>query len=187
MGQDETTRTETLWVLRAQVGDREAFDHLFLWSERFLRPHIRNIVRDTAATEDVLQNVFLTIYRKIRWLQDPELFRPWLYRIATRSAIDYRRKHTAYREEPLDDLTLAARTEINPLRQLMAGEALRNMDGISVESRAILSLHYLEEMSIDEAAAVLGIPVGTAKSRLARGIQSLKSLLRRKSGKGALK
>ena len=90
MGQGTPTRLEVFWVLRAQVGDREAFDPLFHWCERLLRPHVYAIVREPAAVEDILQNVFLAIYRNIRWLNDPDHFRPWVFRIATREALRYR-------------------------------------------------------------------------------------------------
>jgi DNA-directed RNA polymerase specialized sigma24 family protein len=103
MDREKPIRAELFWVLRAQVGDRAAFDLLFEWNERLLRPHLQAIVRDAAAVEDILQNVLLIIYRKIEWLDDPALFRPWLFRIATREALKYRRRQSERREDQFDE------------------------------------------------------------------------------------
>jgi RNA polymerase sigma-70 factor (ECF subfamily) len=164
-------------VLRAQLGEREAFERLFEWNERLLRPHLRRILRDEAAVEDVLQEVFLTVYRKIYWLRDPELFRPWLFRIATREALRFRRRSVGRREDPLEAAISATSEEGRQTAALLTRQALRAMEDVSAASRAILSLHYLNDLSIEEAAALLGIPVGTAKSRLARGIQKLREVM----------
>ena len=184
MGPERPKPIEVFWVLRAQVGDREAFDPLFQWCERLLRPHVFAIVREPAAVEDILQNIFLTIYRKIRWLNDPDLFRPWVFRIATREALRYRRVHSDRREDHFDEAFAGASPEDGLANAVLSEQALRSLEDVSAESRAILSLHYLEDLSISEAAAILGIPVGTAKSRLARGIQKLKSLLTSEPLKG---
>jgi len=174
---EKPTQNETLWVLRAQVGDREAFGQIFLWSERLLRAHIMSILRDPAAVEDVLQEVFLTIYRRIKWLRDPNLFRPWVFRVGTREALRFRRRHFDRREDPLDLEVGSVSGESRLVAGLLSKEVLLRLEAVSAESRAILSLHYLEDMSISEAADILGVPVGTAKSRLARGIRKLKALL----------
>lgn len=173
MGPERPKAIEVLWVLRAQVGDRQAFDPLFQWSERLLRPHIHAIVRDRAALEDVLQNVFLTVYRKIQWLNDPDLFRPWIFRIATREALRYRRLNSDRREDPFDEAFAGVSPAGGLSNAVLSEQTLRGLADVSAESRAILSLHYLEDLSISEAAAILGVPVGTAKSRLARGFRNL--------------
>ncbi len=177
MPEEKQTRTESFWVLRAQLGDREAFDHLFEWSGRLLRPHLRHIVPDPDAVEDVLQEVYLTIFRKLYWLRDPDLFRSWLFRLATREALRYRRRSIGRMEDPLEDAASGASDESRRVAALLSEQALSKLADVSAVSRAILSLHYLEDMSIEDAAAVLGIPVGTAKSRLARGIQKLREAL----------
>ena len=174
MGEEKQSRVASFWVLRAQMGEREAFDRLFEWSERRLRPHLRHIVRDPAAVEDVLQEVYLTIFRKIYWLRDPALFQPWLFRIATREALRHRRRQEGRREDPLEEAVSGGSNERRRTAELLSEQALRLMEEVSATSRAILSLHYLEDLSIEEAAGLLGIPVGTAKSRLARGIQKLR-------------
>ena len=75
---------ETLRVLLAQAGDREALDELFKSVQTPLYGYILSLAGDRALAEDILQEVLIRIYRKLRWLREPELFRPWAYRIATR-------------------------------------------------------------------------------------------------------
>jgi DNA-directed RNA polymerase specialized sigma24 family protein len=70
---------EMRWVLRAQAGDRGAFDELLRSVQEPLYRYVLSLVGEPPLAEDILQEVFLRIYRKLRWLRAPELFRPWAY------------------------------------------------------------------------------------------------------------
>ena len=82
----ESSNQEIRWVLRAQTGDHEALDALLRSVQEPLYRYIVSLVSSRTLAEDILQEVFLLLYRKLRWLREPELFRPWAYRIATREA-----------------------------------------------------------------------------------------------------
>lgn len=76
---------ETFLVLRAQSGDNEALNALLkAFQERLFR-YIHSLVREQDLAEDILQEVFIRIYRKLGWLHEPRLFRSWAYQIATRA------------------------------------------------------------------------------------------------------
>ena len=79
-------------VLRAQSGDRHAFDELLRSVDRPLLRYIATIAGGRVAAEDVLQDVLIAVVRKIEWLRDPSLFRPWVFRIASRAAFRAIRK-----------------------------------------------------------------------------------------------
>ena len=79
-------KQETWWVLRAQSGDRDALDELLKAVQEPLYRYISKLVGGRATADDILQEVFIHIYRKLRWLREPELFWPWAYRIASREA-----------------------------------------------------------------------------------------------------
>lgn len=170
-------RQEIRWLLRAQSGDREALDDLFKSVQTPLYRCLRALVGDPALTEDVLQDVFVLIYRKLGYLREPELFRSWCYRIATREAFRALRRERRWSalvrdEAVLDNQPAAAPDEsIDPglMARLPALVAV-----VSPASRAVLVLHYLEEMSLREVAVVLGLSPGTVKSRLAYGLSSLR-------------
>lgn len=78
-------KREARLVLQARSGDREALESLLCDIQASLLRYISGIVGRSGA-EDVLQNVFLEICRNLKWLRDPELFRPWAYRIASRAS-----------------------------------------------------------------------------------------------------
>ena len=91
-------------VLRAQSGDRQAFDVLLRDIVPPLLRYVTRVTNDTALAEDVVQETLMAIVRKIGWLSDPSLFRPWAYRIASREAFRALRRRGRV-EEPVDDAT----------------------------------------------------------------------------------
>jgi RNA polymerase sigma factor (sigma-70 family) len=92
------------WSLRAQSGDREAFDALLAQIGPPLLRYVTRVTGDPALAEDVVQETFIAIVRKISWLNDPSLFRAWAYRIASREAFRLLRKSRRY-VEPIEELT----------------------------------------------------------------------------------
>jgi RNA polymerase sigma-70 factor (ECF subfamily) len=170
---------ETWWVWRAQSGDREALEELLKAVEAPLARYVSRLVGERALAEDILQEVFIRIYRQLRWLREPELFRPWAYRIATREAFKALKRERRWAEQVRDEDVLrslpAAPAEahaselVERLPQLVAR--------LSPASRAVLILHYLHELPLAEVAAVLGVSTGTVKSRLSYGLAGLRRLL----------
>ena len=73
-------------VLLAQAGDRKALEQLLIGIQAALFHYLKSLVRDPNLAEDILQDVYVLIWRKLRWLREPEMFRPWAYRIASREA-----------------------------------------------------------------------------------------------------
>jgi RNA polymerase sigma-70 factor, ECF subfamily len=170
---------ELFLVLRAQTGDRAAFDELFIAVQsRFFR-YIRHLVGDRELAEDILQEVFLIVYRKIKWLDDPKLFRAWTYRIASREAFRHIKNK---RLRPSTDEDVFATIPVEEPDELFDKELLDRLPELvarlSPESRTAIVLHYLDEFSLRETAEILDISVGTAKSRVAYGLKVLRRLIR---------
>jgi RNA polymerase sigma-70 factor (ECF subfamily) len=169
------------WVLRAQVGDREALELLLRSVAPSLRRYLAGLAGSTDS-DDLLQDVMVIIIRKIGSLQDPQVFRPWTFRIASREAFRHVKKRRAWMENHEDDFHLdnlpthEVHTSGEELRQLLA------IAEISPASRAVLMLHFQEDLPIAEVAAVLDIPLGTAKSRLAYGLASIRKHMKRDGG-----
>ena len=173
--------TETLLVLRAQAGDIAAFEALYRLYGPRLTQHLRNVARDEDLAQDVLQNTFILMYRKIRWIREPASLSPWLYRVATREAIRAlrvrrRRGESQVFEDSPDQSTHASEDILG--RALLAREAREEVMRLPALSRAVLSMHYLEGLPLADVAAVLDVPIGTAKSRLAAGLTRLRRVLR---------
>ncbi len=156
-------------VLRAQSGDRQAFDVLLRDIGSPLLRYVTRVTNDAALAEDVVQETLIAIVRKLGWLSDPSLFRPWAYRIASREAFRALRRRGRV-EEPIDDTTSFAEPRDPWLRERL----LASLERLSPASRAVISLHYLDEMPLSEVAAVLDLGIGTVKSRLAYGLVQLR-------------
>lgn len=178
-----TPERESWWVLRAQSGDKEALDALLKNAQGPLYRYILSLVREEALAEDILQEVFLRIYRKLRWLREPWAFRSWSYRIATREAFRHLKRERALAEQLTDEDALKTIAAAPPPLAEFAPELVERLpqmiEKLSPASRAVIVLYYLHEMSLDETAAVLDIPLGTVKSRLAYGLESLRREFRR--------
>ena len=163
---------EAFWVLRAQAGDREALELLLRAVQPALGKYVRGLVGPDDA-DDVVQQVLLVIYRKLWWLTKAELFRPWAFRIASRTAFRHLKAARRWSQQAGDDEydTLVAP---EPSPQPGAVEALLRDIDLTPASRAVLLLHFDEEMTLGDVSAVLEIPLGTVKSRLAYGLAALR-------------
>lgn len=167
---------ETRLVIKAQTGDKIAFDELLQRVQAPLSRYIFNLVWDQSLAEDVLQSVFWTIYKKIGWLNEPEVFRPWAYRIASRECIRQMKKEKRWNDQIRDEELLKnlRSAEVPDEDHDLVLDIPRVLSSVSPASRAVLVLHYIEEMSLAETAEILDISIGTVKSRLAYGLARLR-------------
>jgi RNA polymerase sigma-70 factor (ECF subfamily) len=178
MPRQQRLQRGTVWlVLRAQSGDRAALEALLAHADGLLRPYATLMLRDADAADDVLQDALLIVYRKLATLREPRAFAAWARRIASREifrALRGRRAHDQLHDELPPDLPDAdpPAPPDDLLRRLP-----QLLERVSPASRAVLALHYLDDLSLDETAAVLDLPMGTVKSRLAYGLATLRRVL----------
>jgi RNA polymerase sigma-70 factor (ECF subfamily) len=176
-----TERTELIYdsllAVRAQAGDEAAFVELVERYSPRLRYFLRKLV-GRSDVEDQLQEVWLDVFRHLPRLADPQALRAWLYRIARDRAFGRLRK--SRREEPLDDSQAIDPAAANG-DLFTAEDAARihaALDRLPEDQREVLVLRFLEEMSYEEIARVVGCQLGTVRSRLHYGKQALRRLLR---------
>ena len=167
-----TSKEELQWVLRAQCDDREALEALLRTAQPRLRQYLCGLVGPQMA-DDVLQETLIAICRNVRWLRVPELFWTWAFRIATRLAFRHLRREQRRAEETLAPESIEALQAIVPPSGLVM-EDLLQLNAVPPASRAVLALHFGQNLSLAEVAAVLDIPLGTVKSRLAAGLAALR-------------
>ena len=175
MAGEAASERESWWVLQAQSGNHEALNELYKSVQDPLFRYIVSLVSDRHLAEDILQEVFIRIYRKLRWLREPQAFRAWAYQIASREAFRHLKRERRWSDQIRDEAALSAL----PLNEHeFPAEMVKSLpqlvENLSPASRAVVVLYYLHEMSLVETAAVLDIPVGTVKSRLAYGLESLR-------------
>jgi len=160
-------------VLRAQCGDRDALEAVLRSVQLALRRYIAGLV-GAGDADDILQDVLLIVSRKLYWLEEPMVFRAWAFRIASRAAFRYLRKRKRWQDATVDDAALAdiAAPEITAPDDTIL--KLLDSPALTPASRAVLVLHFREEMPLAHVAAILEIPLGTVKSRLAFGLKTLR-------------
>ena len=169
------TPDQTLLVLLAQTGDKAALEQLLRDSHAPLRLYITPLAGADLA-DDILQETSLQIFRKLPFLREPAVFRPWTLRIASRIAFAHLKRARGW--EPLDDATPEPLTTPDAnLGEPPDAAFLALLDHVSPASRAVLLLHFQHDLSLEETAAILDIPVGTAKSRLHYGVTTLRKHL----------
>ena len=162
-------------VMRAQQGDVAAFDAITqLLYGRFLQVAYR-IVRDRQRAEDATQQALVNIWQKLPRLREAERFDAWSYRVLVNVCYTEAKRH---RREP----TLASAPELSAHDEYGRvddrDQLERAFARLSVEQRAVVVLHHYLGMSIPDIAEVLEIPLGTANSRLGRGMERLSTALR---------
>jgi len=161
---------EDEWIaVRCQLGEREAFDELIQRWHGPIRQYLRNLTDDDAA-QDIAQDIWLRVLRGIGRLRDPARLRSWLFGIAHRTWIDTLRKKYAVVDVNLDE---ADQHELpDPMAEAALEQELtaleHELSRLPAIEREALTLFYLRELSLQEIAQALEIPVGTVKSRLHR-------------------
>lgn len=177
-----TPPEEAILVARAQCGDRAALEAVVAAIQPPLLRYVTRLIgRDAAA--DIVQDALIAVVQKLAWLSRPELFRAWAFRIASRLAWRHLRRERRWRhEEPsadaLDQLVAPERGFDDELLR----DLLERSDVLSEANRAVFVLHFQEGLTLSEVAAVLEIPLGTVKSRLAYGLGSLRKHLAHTQG-----
>lgn len=163
-------------VRRAQRGDEEAFAALVPGvTDRLLGVAYR-ILRDPDAAEDATQQALLIAWRKLPSLREPERFEAWIYRLlvnACYAEVGRRRVQVT----PLRLLTDDAAV-VDSTRQTVERDQLeRAFKHLSVSHRTIVVLRLHVGLSFEEIAAMVDIPIGTARSRLHYALQTLRTAI----------
>jgi RNA polymerase sigma-70 factor, ECF subfamily len=164
-------------VIQAQRGDKGAFAVLATEiAGRFLAV-ARRILRDIDLAEDATQQALLTIWQELPQLRDPARFEAWSYRILVRACYGEGRKERRWtpniRLLPVDEaVTDDGLSSVIDRDQLEGG-----FRRLSIDHRTVVVLHHYLDLPLDRVAEILGIPVGTAHSRLHHAMRGLRAAL----------
>lgn len=178
MSLNKTTLYYELLVLRCQRQDRQALEELVRLFERRLLYYIRRLVDHDPDAWNILQETWLSVFGSIGSLRQPRLLPVWLYGIARRRVMDYRRGQYADRLSFGDEASLVETPDDRgPLDCDDVQRLHQALQRLSPAHREVLTLFFLEDMPLEAIAAVVSASVGTVKSRLFYAKQNLKTLV----------
>ena len=185
---DESSDEAMLASYRAS-GDRSVFETLMRRYEREIYSYLRRYTGNAELAEDAFQGTFLQVHLKCHQFDSERRFRPWLYAIATNQAIDVQRRNKRHKMASLDRTAGEDDGRGGTWTDKLVGEAphplwvaSREENGRWVNNavetlgesmQQVIQLVYYQGLKYREAADVLGIPVGTVKSRLHAAVQRL--------------
>lgn len=184
--------TDSELIARACEGEERAFEVLFHRYHAAVYRLLLGITNNHDDAQELAQEVFLRAYQELPRLQNRENLGAWLRRTATNLAIDKLRRNKRIRFDSLDaPLTTETGEEVEWQLEDPAADVLtavqsselseaveRALGQLSDIHRSVVVLHYMEGLPVEEVARMLGIPVGTVKSRLARARLALRILLK---------
>jgi RNA polymerase sigma-70 factor (ECF subfamily) len=167
---------QTDLVVRAQRGDKEAYALLATGIVDRLLDVACRILRDPQLAEDVAQQSLLNAWQELPQLRDPARFEAWTYRILVRECYAEGRRQRRWAPniqllpvEPIADVDLSSVVDRDQLE--------RGFRRLSVEHRTVVVLHHYLDLPIERVAELIGIPVGTANSRLHYAMRGLRAAL----------
>lgn len=171
-------------VRKVGAGDVCAFEALFARYHEPIRRHVRRVVRDPATAEDLTQEVFERVWTRAGQWNGRGTFQAWLFRVATNLALNQLRSRRRHPQEPLtrrevesgvptdepSEAWLVDPAAVDPSEAAERGadrDRLRRLlTDLPGDKRRVLELVHIADMDLATVAEVLGIPVGTVKSRL---------------------
>ena len=162
-------------VERARRGDRQAFAELARASGARLDATARLILRDPDLAQDAVQETLIRAWRSLPGLRDPDAFDHWLHRLVANACLEIMRKRRRRVVEV--ELNEFSDPPAPDTSSLVADRDLldRVLARLDPEARAVVVLHLYLDLPLPKVAEMLGIPLGTAKSRLHRSLGAMRS------------
>lgn len=171
-------------VQLAAAGDKAAFEEIFRTYHRRVYAHCLRMTRSVAEAEDLTQEVFIQLYRKLGTFRGESLFTTWLHRLTINAVLMHFRKVAARPERAVEDTEVLSQivgTETRSggslIDRISLDQAIRQL---SPGYRAVFILHDVEGYEHNQISEILGCAVGTSKSQLHKARLKLRRLLRPK-------
>jgi RNA polymerase sigma-70 factor (ECF subfamily) len=185
MTEKKTEPTDQQLVVRVQKGDKRAFDLLVLKYQYKVHAIVARFIRDSDEVKDVVQEAFIKAYRALPKFRGDSQFYTWLYRIAVNTAKNYlvaRSRRPPSSDVDLDDAEYYSGSEQlkdfgTPENQLFRDQLEevinRAINELPEDLRTAVTLREYEGLSYEDIASVMNCPLGTIRSRIFRGRESI--------------
>ena len=182
----EQTQEDT-WISASQRGDALSFNRLVLKWETTVYNVALRILQDRDDAAEATQEVFILAFKNIRRFRRNARFSTWLYRIAINRCVTRANQrpqglHLSLDENgtalaSIEQLTIAESQAVELLRSEQRHRVLNALSLLQAEQQAVIELKFFQELTFEEMAEILNIPLSTIKSRLYSGLEILKSRL----------
>jgi RNA polymerase sigma-70 factor, ECF subfamily len=167
---------ERVLVLRCQARDEAAFTEIVARYTPRLRYYLRRMLGGVPTAEDALQEVWLDAFRGLPGLIEPGAFPAWIYRLARDRAFRELRGRRSYLA--LEDFDVIDEAEaVDDFTTEDAAQIHVALDSLMPEHREVLVLRFIETMTYDQIAGIIGCPLGTVRSRLHYAKRALRSVI----------
>jgi len=153
-------------LLRCQIGDRDALAELIERHQKPLRYFISRLLDDAQMAEDIFQETWLTVIRRMHTLRQLDAFAVWLYRIARNKVYEQLRNKTIVSKLNENIMAIEDDAESDAFSAEDAAEVHRCLKLLHPDHKEVLILRFLEQMSYEQIAQVLDCNPGTVKSRI---------------------
>ena len=167
--------TQIELVDRARAGDHDAFETLVRNAASRLYGTAKLILRDPERSEDAVQEALMVAWRNIGALRTSEAFHAWLYRLTVREC---QRLAAKQRRHVIAEASVERSEPVQPdfSRSVDDRDRLdRELARLPLDQRTVVVLHFYLDLPLADAATILDIPIGTAKSRLHRALEAMRS------------
>jgi len=173
---------DTPLIQKLQAGDLEALGALYDQYRLTVYRTALAVTRDPEAAEDILQDAFLRLQAHADQVNSELPLAPWLYRVTVNLSYTWLTRRNRWRVplgDFIDQLIGPAKHNPEPVAERRDEQRLmqRAIDALAFSQRVVIVLYYLNNLSLQEIADILGCPVGTVKSRLHYGRENLRELL----------
>jgi RNA polymerase sigma factor (sigma-70 family) len=170
-------------LAEAREGGEKAFRRLVERCQPMAYAVVRGVLGDRWDVEDVVQEVFIRVYRGLAGFRGEAKLSTWVYTIARNEAVNAARRQRPA-DESIDDVVVASPDEARPderyMRKAQREELERCLSELEENFRVALELRYMAEMSYQEIAGTMGLPMGTVKTYIHRAKIELKRKMARK-------
>jgi len=179
-------------IARCQLGERQAFDELITRYQRYVFNLIYQHLGKDVDIEDIAQEIFIRVFRFIKKFRGEASFESWVYKIVLNYCRSYARRRAVFNrlffvqvdrgddERSVDIIDAQASPESNPMQiiehQKIATDILRELRRLPEIYKDVLIMREVNELSYEEISEILGISIGTVKSRISR----VRSMIREK-------
>ena len=172
---------ERLLIERASKGDQQAFSELFYEYKEMVYRVVYRLLGNSEETNDAVQQTFIELFKSLPGYAGKSKFTTWLYRIAVNVSIQFFRKRRSHdKTQALNPELLSdkdADTTLPIEKKELRQQIEQALQSLHIRKRTVVVLHDIENRTMEEISEIIGVPVGTIKSRLFYGREELKKKL----------